>query len=360
MKESIFLTGYVGEAESINLKDLVAKITRVREYATEIDIFINSGGGEIYEGFAISSYLQEVNKTIKINIIGVKNVLSIATIIFLSVPKSHRFLESDCDFMIHLPSGGVIGDSQTISDYASEMEELKNELIKIYAAETGIEKSVLNDLLTRETWLTAADCIDYGLTGAVLEKIVNKSTINFNQMNKPKAKLKDRIAAIVNKGKGTPPKNEQFTTADGRILDFKELEAGQTPEAGDIAEIDGKPADGEILMASGSTWIFEKGVFVAEQVSADPEDPTNEEETDAEYIAELEAEVEEKEKEIESLKAEIESLKAAKNAAEATIKAIYDEIESEDDPETPRNVVRTTRRKVTDAPKNRSIKIKRK
>lgn len=52
MKATIYLNGYIGENDPVNLKYLIGQVQRNAE-ATELDIILNSGGGEMYEGFAM-------------------------------------------------------------------------------------------------------------------------------------------------------------------------------------------------------------------------------------------------------------------------------------------------------------------
>lgn len=329
MKATIYLNGYIGENDPVNLKYLIGQVQRNAE-ATELDIILNSGGGEMYEGFAMRFYIKELNKRIKVNMIGSVSILSIATVVYLSVPRAQRFMQSGCKFMIHLPSGGVDGDVDYILDYANEIDDLRNELINIYHEELGIEKVALSVLIKNETWFSVQDCRDYGIASGIFTAQTNKTIFNtniFNTMRQNKrnrTSLKDTINGIVNaalgkdpkddKGKGKggdkkDPKNETFTTATGDILEFAGLEPGQTPEAGDEATIAGVAVDGEILMADGQTWIFDAGKFVSAKAAEENADEAEVTELKAE-IEELEAELDEADAEIETLKSENEALKA--------------------------------------------------
>ena len=327
MKATIYLNGYIGENDPVNLKYLIGQVQRNAE-ATELDIILNSGGGEMYEGFAMRYYIKELNKRVKVNIIGSVSILSIATVVYLSVPRAQRFMQSGCKFMIHLPSGGVDGDVDYILDYANEIDDLRNELINIYHEELGIEKVALSVLIKNETWFSVQDCKDYGIASGIFTAQTNKTIFNtniFNTMRQNKrngTSLKDTINGIVNaalgkdtkdekdkRGTKKDPKNETFTTATGDILEFASLEPGQTPEAGDEATIAGVAVDGEILMADGQTWIFDAGKFVSAKAAEENADEAEVTELKAE-IEELEAELDEADAEIETLKSENEALKA--------------------------------------------------
>ena len=61
------------------------------------------------------------------------------------------------------------------------------------------------------------------------------------------------------KGKGSDPKALMVQDANGGEIDFPDLVEGDTPKVGDKATIDGKDAEGEILMPSGETYVFTAG-----------------------------------------------------------------------------------------------------
>jgi len=76
----------------------------------------------------------------------------------------------------------------------------------------------------------------------------------------PLEKLASNILAKIQKR----VKNEvTFTTADGVVIKFADLEEGQEPVEGDKATWSGdENLDGDVTMSDGVIWHFENGVFI--------------------------------------------------------------------------------------------------
>lgn len=101
------------------------------------------------------------------------------------------------------------------------------------------------------------------------------------------------------------------TDANGVQIEFPDVADGVEPEVGDIAKsADGTELNGEVVMATGETYVFEANVLTEKRPKA--------EETETE--PETEVETEAAPTELEAMKAKIESLEAelAKSKAEAT------------------------------------------
>lgn len=105
----------------------------VKEWNQDItDVYINSIGGDVWEGVAIYNFLKE--KEVNTHTNGI--VASIASIIFLA--GKERFANQFDDFLIHLPFSFGMGTSDDMQKSADELKKLENKLAKIYESETSI------------------------------------------------------------------------------------------------------------------------------------------------------------------------------------------------------------------------------
>lgn len=313
MTGKIVLSGLIGESEAVNIKSVAQQLQSQPE-ALAFDVYINSAGGEVYEAKYIRDLFTELNKKMPIRMIGQNLVASSATHIFLAVPKEQRFFENNCEFFIHLPSGRVEGTSEEIQQYANEMNEVKEMIIDYYSDALGLSEEVLNQLMARETSFTTEEAKNFN----IIQDIIKPQLI-FNMSKKTNLTIGDILNNWFNKS----PKNEvTFATADGQVVVFPEVNEGEQPTEGTPATIDGAPADGAILMADETTFVFEGGIFKGIEVPAENE---IKEETDAELkaeIAEKEAEIEELKEEIEVLKDEIQNMKAEKKEIENALRSV--------------------------------------
>lgn len=313
MKGFINIFGEIGGKKGITLKDVVSQVQQQKE-AVEYDVIINSPGGSVTEGFAIYDYLKSLNKPLRT--IGTGIVASIATIPFAA--GQTRILKPGAKFMIHLPSGGVDGTAAYIEEYAKALKAAQTKIADFYKTNLGLTDEAIYPMLESETWLSPEEAKNIGFSTAAEAEIVAHFKIdnNMNLNNEDKNWLEGMLNKLL--GKKGDFKNMTLTTADGKIVDFAKVEEGAQPSIGDEATIDGEIPDGEILMSTNETFVFEKGVLTEIKAA----------ETDAEGDDNSTKELEDLKAENEALKAEIESLKEQLKAKETDAENMVKEIKN--------------------------------
>jgi ATP-dependent Clp protease protease subunit len=100
----------------------------------EISIYINSGGGYIYDGLGIIDAMNLIKSPIKTVCIG--KAMSMAAII-LTCGKT-RYATKNATIMLHQPLGGAEGTFTEIETSYKELERLKNILYDIIKNKTSI------------------------------------------------------------------------------------------------------------------------------------------------------------------------------------------------------------------------------
>ena len=78
-------------------------------------------------------------------------------------------------------------------------------------------------------------------------------------MNDNSKSIVNKIIGLIEKGFGS--KNKIVFDAENAEVDFYELADGDTVKIGDKANYKGQPANGEIVMQSGETYVFENGTL---------------------------------------------------------------------------------------------------
>jgi ATP-dependent protease ClpP protease subunit len=299
MTGNLYINGDIGkytasDGEEIDGVVLLDIIQQVKKYpdAERFKLHINTLGGSIYEGKRIKEYLESLGKPI--DTYGYNVVASMGTDIFLLGEK--RELKKGTDFFIHLPQGGVHGDSEHIMDYAKEMADLKKEMLDNYIQATGLNQEALMPLLIDETTLTTEQAYSLGFANSqplAVEPIAYFNTnINNNNMNltaEDKSWIDKQFEGISNslsKIFKSTPKNVMETAADGEtMIDFPDIEEGQPISIGAKAMVDGSPAEGEYVMPSGNTFVFVAGELTEIRESEAKEEGA---EGDAEMLAFIE------------------------------------------------------------------------
>lgn len=302
---------FFGETGGVSAKSISEKISKNKK-AEVIILNIDSPGGSVYEGYAISNLIFEQKtkgKEVRAVIKGM--CASIATLIALSADKVTMLPFSS--WMIHNPFVGLQGDAEELKRAASELEKIQNKLIEVYAKKTGKETVEIQALMNEQKTLSAREAVEMGFADEVLEEI--KAVAYWkNKETKLDMEDKDRINQLVEgfknletkfkkifKAEGDTPANLETTLEDGTavVIDPAVQEGATVTVAGTAAK------DGDYTLSDG-TKITVKDGMIASIVTASDEAPA-----------------EDLKKEIEDLKAKLAEAEAK---AEATAKAAEEKI----------------------------------
>lgn len=186
LKVNILIDGEIDAWWGVGLRELAKDISN--SGANEIMMQINSGGGSVFEGMAISSFIKGKNiagiNNINTSILGL--CASIATPIALS-GKTTSIAKGSL-FMIHNASGGVWGEAKDMEDTAKLLKTIDEQLVQIYTDTIGKNGKLINDSReeteiqvrewqNNETWFTAEESVDHGFIQKLTEGVefVNKA-----------------------------------------------------------------------------------------------------------------------------------------------------------------------------------------
>ena len=137
----------------------------------DINIYINSPGGEVAAGLAIYDTMRFVKPEISTICIG--RAASMAAVLLSAGTKGKRYALPNSEIMIHQPLGGFQGQASDIKITADHILELKDRLNRILAENTGQELSVIERDTDRDNYMTSADAAAYGLVDKVIERSTN-------------------------------------------------------------------------------------------------------------------------------------------------------------------------------------------
>ena len=131
-----------------------------------IRLFINSPGGVADDGFAIYDMLRFVKSPIVTIVAGL--AASAATIVMVGTEKARRLILPHSRVMLHQPSSGVRGTAADIAISAKEILRLRKKANELFVRETGQPMDRLVEDMHRDYWMSAQECIDYGLVGGII------------------------------------------------------------------------------------------------------------------------------------------------------------------------------------------------
>lgn len=142
-----------------------------------IQINLNSVGGDVFTGFEIYNLIQKAQSQTQatIEIINTAFAASIASVIFTAGKKSKMFKNSFV--MIHNPFAFVGGDSEELKRTAETLEKMRDNIAQAYVDKVmrkngGNDKKLkaeFLDLMQKETYLTAEECLKLGLADEIID-----------------------------------------------------------------------------------------------------------------------------------------------------------------------------------------------
>jgi ATP-dependent Clp protease protease subunit len=167
LKERIIFVGSSIDDQVANL--VVAQLLYLSHEDPEknIQMYINSPGGQIYSGLAIYDTMKMLPN--KISTVAVGVTASFGTVLLAAGTKGLRYALPHATIHMHQPLGGAEGQASDIEIQAREILRLKSRLIEILATDTGQPKDIIERDTDRNFYLDAAQAVEYGIVDKVFQ-----------------------------------------------------------------------------------------------------------------------------------------------------------------------------------------------
>jgi ATP-dependent Clp protease protease subunit len=133
----------------------------------EIQMFINSPGGEVYAGLAIYDTMQQI--TAPISTVAVGLTASFGTILLAAGTAGRRYALENATIHMHQPLGGAQGQAADIEIHAREILRLRDRIEAIVARHTGRTTEQIRKDMNRDIYLEPDKAKEYGLVDGVLK-----------------------------------------------------------------------------------------------------------------------------------------------------------------------------------------------
>jgi ATP-dependent Clp protease protease subunit len=133
----------------------------------EIQMYINSPGGQIYAGLAIYDTMQMIQAPVHTYAVGM--TASMGTVLLAAGDRENRFALPHATIHLHQPLGGAQGQATDIEIHAREILRLRERLNDILVKHTGQSRDVIERDTERDFFLDAKSAADYGIVSHVLE-----------------------------------------------------------------------------------------------------------------------------------------------------------------------------------------------
>lgn len=133
-----------------------------------LEIFVNSGGGDIFAGSEIYSAIRAYAGAVNIHVTGI--AASAASVIACA---GNSDISPTAMVMVHNVSTTAAGDYRVMDKRSETLKKANETIAAAYVAKTGMKQSEALALMDRETWLSAEDAVKIGL----IDKIADSRNI---------------------------------------------------------------------------------------------------------------------------------------------------------------------------------------
>lgn len=188
-----------GDISSDKWCDTDVTPTEIKELLDEaagkdLDIFINSGGGNVFAGIAIYHMLKRYSGTKNIFVDG----LAASAASFIAMAGDTITVPRNAYLMIHRASTIAFGNIKELQATISLLEKTDENIADMYmnkkSANETVTKETFIELMDKETWLTGTEAVKYfNITvGEASETVACIDEEYFNKHNVPE-QLKNKI-----------------------------------------------------------------------------------------------------------------------------------------------------------------------
>jgi ATP-dependent protease ClpP protease subunit len=150
--------GYFG----VTASDMIADLANV---TGDLEVHLNTPGGEVFDGIAIFNALKQRDGTVRIVVDSL--AASIGSVIAQAASPGNLIIAKNASMMIHDGFGMAIGNAKDMREMADLLDKTSDNIASIYADRTGQPASQWRDAMLAETWYVGQEAVDAGLADHV-------------------------------------------------------------------------------------------------------------------------------------------------------------------------------------------------
>lgn len=269
----LYIYGYVepdvwsffdGRIESETSAEHFREVLAQYPNATEIEVYINSMGGDVVEGTAIYNQLKRHPAHITVYVDGF--AASIASVIAMA--GDEVIMPANTLMMVHNMTWGVYGNPAQLRKAADDLDVINSTGREAYLLKAGdkLTREKLTQMMDAETWLPARECVELGLADRLAEETAEEGGEAAPQQRAPALQLAacamgfDRLAARAREAEARAARAEaalqeakkQAAESAGEKTGGSPEQTAKTPETAQSGAEDGKEEDGGKAGAGGA------------------------------------------------------------------------------------------------------------
>lgn len=164
------------KVSAASVGEIIAQISLLAAESNEpITLFINSPGGSVQDGLVLVDVMRSSPCVIKTVALGLS--ASMAAVILAAGTKGHRYITESGKTMLHQPqvTRSVGGNCTQMEEMAKNLVSRKKQLNSLLRELTGSDEKTIEELTSKDTYLTAKQALRHGLVDTVAKgEVLNR------------------------------------------------------------------------------------------------------------------------------------------------------------------------------------------
>jgi ATP-dependent Clp protease protease subunit len=167
LRDRIVFLGRPVDEEIANLIVAQLLFLAAEDPDADVNLYVNSPGGDAYAGMAIYDAMQHIRPAVKTICYGIG--MSAAAMIVAGGAPGKRLALPHAKLMIHQGSAGFRGAPSDVAIAAREIESTTRQMAEILSLHSGRQIEQVMDDIDRDRFMTPDEAVAYGLIDGVLE-----------------------------------------------------------------------------------------------------------------------------------------------------------------------------------------------
>lgn len=168
-KAEIWIYEFIGKdfwtEEGVTAKTFQEDLSKIK--ASQIDLHINSPGGDVFDGNTIYNLLKQHSANVTTYIDGL--AASIASVIALAGDKI--YMAENALFMLHQPYAFTVGNEEDHEKSLEILRQVGGSIARTYISKTGKPEDEIRQMMKSETWLNSDEALEAGFIDEISGKM---------------------------------------------------------------------------------------------------------------------------------------------------------------------------------------------
>lgn len=137
----------------------------------EIELHINSNGGEVNQGVAIYNLLRrKAAEGCRIN--GYVDGAAYSAAVNVACAADHLVMGQGTTMLVHNPWTIALGNANDLREAADQLDKMGMASMELYLSRCNgkISREELKEMMDKETMLTAEECVKYGFADEIVQR----------------------------------------------------------------------------------------------------------------------------------------------------------------------------------------------